>query len=88
MCDEKDLSKDAEVQAWLEKNGDKADAVETDKYSRQRRYHETHGTKNYSLQMMRHTEQDLIDWLEAQPNKSGYIKRLIREDMERQKGGE
>ncbi|WP_130812983.1 hypothetical protein [Olsenella sp. Marseille-P4559] len=28
------------------------------------------------------TEADLWEWLSAQPNKQGYIKRLIREDME------
>ena len=28
-------------------------------------------------------EADLWEWLDAQPNKAGYIKRLIREDMER-----
>lgn len=28
-------------------------------------------------------ERDLLDHLDAQPNKAGYLKRLIREDMER-----
>lgn len=31
-------------------------------------------------------EADLWEWLNAQPNKAGYVKRLIREDMERRKG--
>ena len=26
---------------------------------------------------------DVLAWLEAQPNKAGYVKSLIREDMER-----
>ncbi len=26
---------------------------------------------------------DLFDWVREQPNQNGYIKRLIREDMER-----
>ncbi|MEY8436560.1 hypothetical protein AAK967_02285 [Atopobiaceae bacterium 24-176] len=30
---------------------------------------------------------DLLGWLGEQPNKAGYIKRLIREDMERRAGG-
>lgn len=30
-------------------------------------------------------ERDILEWLGAQPNKAGYIKRLIREDMERGK---
>lgn len=29
---------------------------------------------------------DLLEWLEKQPTKAGYIKRLIREDMEQSKG--
>jgi hypothetical protein len=28
-------------------------------------------------------EADLWEWLQGQPNKQGYIKRLIREDMGR-----
>lgn len=28
------------------------------------------------------TEADLLEWLEKQPNKQGYIKGLIRKDME------
>lgn len=31
-------------------------------------------------------EADVLAWLDAQPNKAGYIKRLIREDMERNGG--
>lgn len=30
-------------------------------------------------------ERDLWEWLEKQPNKAGYIKELIRADMERAK---
>lgn len=28
-------------------------------------------------------EQDILDHLDAQPNKAGYIKELIRKDMEK-----
>ena len=31
------------------------------------------------------TEQDLIQWLDAQPNKSGYIKSLVRADIAKAK---
>lgn len=31
-------------------------------------------------------EKDILDHLDAQPNKAGYIKQLIREDMEKQNG--
>ena len=30
-------------------------------------------------------EQDLLEHLDAQPNKAGYLKNLIRKDMERRK---
>lgn len=29
------------------------------------------------------TDMDMYDHIQAQPNKQGYVKRLIREDMER-----
>lgn len=29
------------------------------------------------------SEAEIAEWLDAQPNKQGYVKRLIREDMER-----
>lgn len=37
-------------------------------------------TKNVSIRFMP-SDADLLEWLDAQPNKAGYIKRLIREDM-------
>ena len=30
-------------------------------------------------------DRDILEWLDSQPNKAGYIKRLIREDMERRR---
>jgi hypothetical protein len=33
------------------------------------------------LTLNQKTEQDLIDWLDQQPNKQGYLKQLIRDDM-------
>lgn len=33
------------------------------------------------LTLNQKTEQDLIDWLDQQPNKQGYLKQLIRADM-------
>lgn len=32
------------------------------------------------------SEADILEWLESQENQAGYIKRLIREDMERVRG--
>ena len=42
-------------------------------------------TRSFRLKVMRTTEADILARLEAQPNVSGYIKRLIREDIEREK---
>ena len=42
-------------------------------------------TKLVPLRFNVHTEADMLEWLEQQPTKAGYIKRLIREDMERNK---
>ena len=38
----------------------------------------------------RNTEGSLVERVEREPNKAGYIKRLVREDVEREKeqGGE
>ncbi len=41
-------------------------------------------TISLSLKLMRNTEQDIIEKLASVPNKSGYIKRLIREDIKKQ----
>lgn len=35
------------------------------------------------LKFNRKTEASLLEWIEAQPNKQGYIKDLIRKDMEK-----
>ena len=40
---------------------------------------------SFIVPMMKTTEADLIEWMKQQPNKSGYIKSLIRADMEKQK---
>lgn len=32
------------------------------------------------------SERDIYEWLQAQPNKQGYVKALIRADMERARG--
>ena len=40
-------------------------------------------TKSVTVQFYKNTEQPLIEHLEQQPNKSGYIKGLIKEDIEK-----
>lgn len=41
--------------------------------------------KRYSLDCFTTTEQDIIDKLDSVPNKAGYIKQLIRADIEASK---
>ena len=33
------------------------------------------------------SEFELLDWIREQPNQNAYLKRLVREDMERRTGG-
>ena len=40
-------------------------------------------TRTYRLKVMRNTEADILAKLESEPNVSGYIKRLIREDIKK-----
>lgn len=44
--------------------------------------------KQYAVPMNRVTDADIIERLDAQENKLGYIKKLIREDIERERRGE
>ena len=50
----------------------------------QDRYIKAH-TRLMTIRLMETTEQDIIQRLNSVPNKSGYIKRLIREDIAREK---
>lgn len=51
-------------------------------YAAQRKY-EKNNVKQYTLKFMISTERDLIEHLEKQSNKSGYIKELIRKDLKK-----
>ena len=51
-----------------------------DKITPQERYAAKY-KKQYSLQCLTNTEQDIIQKLESVPNKAGYIKQLIRADI-------
>lgn len=55
----------------------------------QDRYHKAH-TVSIGFRLMKNTEQDIIQRLDGEPNKAGYIKGLIRADIaqERGEGGE
>ena len=39
--------------------------------------------KPVGFNLNKNTDADLIEWLESQPNRAAYLKRLIREDMTR-----
>lgn len=49
-------------------------------YAAQKKYNEAN-IKQYTLKFMASTEADMIEHLERQPNKAGYIKALIKKDM-------
>ena len=42
-------------------------------------------TTSVCIRFMQNTESDLLEYLNSMPNKAGYIKSLIRADMENQK---
>lgn len=68
---------------WAEKSAHLSKEVSTiaeSKETPQERYHKAH-TKIFSIRLVETTEQDIIQKLNSMPNKAGYIKRLIREDI-------
>ena len=50
----------------------------------QERYHKAH-TKLLTIRLVETTEQDIIQKLNSVPSKAGYIKKLIREDITKEK---
>lgn len=53
-----------------------------DKLTPQARYDAAH-TAQVMLKLNLRTDADILDRLHTVPNRQGYIKRLIREDMQR-----
>lgn len=49
----------------------------------QDRYHKAH-TISIAIRIGKETESDIIQKLDSVPNKAGYIKSLIRADIERE----
>lgn len=39
--------------------------------------------RQFMVKINRFTEPELLEWMESQPNKQGYIKELIKADMEK-----
>lgn len=53
-------------------------------YASQKDYNKQHG-KNINFRVFTPQDDDIIEFLETIPNKAGYIKELIREDIKRNK---
>ena len=53
-------------------------------YAAQEKYNREK-TMTVNLRLVKSTEADIIEKLMSEPNKSGYIKRLIREDIAKSK---
>ena len=47
--------------------------------------YEKENIRQIRLKINRKTEPELLEWIEKQGNIQGYIKQLIREDMDRKK---
>lgn len=45
--------------------------------------YDAENTKSFLLKLNKKTDADIIAFLEKQPNKQGYIKSLIRNDMQK-----
>lgn len=71
-----------EEEARERKNARQREYAKRTSYASSTKY-EKDNVKRYVVKLVVNTEQDIIDWLEEQDNKAGYIKRLIREDMEK-----
>ena len=56
------------------------DSIGKDKPSAKERYDKAN-TKMYAIKVVKTTESDIIEKLDSVPNKSGYIKNLIRKDI-------
>lgn len=53
----------------------------TDAQKRASAKYDRKNTKQLMLKLNVNTDSDILNWLEDQPNKQGYIKDLIRTDM-------
>lgn len=56
-------------------------------YAAQKKYHKEK-SRALNMKLFIATESDIIEKLDSVPNKAGYIKQLIREDIAREKLGE
>lgn len=54
-------------------------------YERNKSYQQQN-IRQYKIKFNYKTEQNMIDFLDTKPNKSGYIKELIKKDMKKHGG--
>lgn len=73
-----------EEEARQRKNARQREYAKKTGYASQAKYN-AGNTKRYVIKVMLKTESDIIERLEEEENKSGYIKHLIREDIKRKK---
>lgn len=67
-----------------QKNEQQREYAKRTKYASQTKYGKEK-TKRYTISAMVNTEQDIIQKLDSVDNKNGYIKSLIRADIEKSK---
>lgn len=71
-----------EEEARERKNARQREYAKRTNYAANNRYIKEK-TKRYVIQVFFSTESDIFNRLEQEENKAGYIKRLIREDIQR-----
>ncbi|MGN0504384.1 MAG: hypothetical protein ACI4HJ_04980 [Ruminococcus sp.] len=69
-----------EAEARERKNARQREYAKRTGYAASAKYEKDH-VKRYVVKLVDNTDQELIDWLEKQDNKAGYIKGLIRDDF-------
>lgn len=57
------------------------DVIETGKKQTAKERYDKAKTKMYTIKVFKNTELDIIEKLDSVPNKAGYIKKLIRDDI-------
>ena len=76
------LKKCRAEEARERKNARQREYAKRTKYAANNKYQKK-GTTSISIRMINSTDSDIIACLENQPNKAGYIKQLIRDDIQR-----
>ena len=78
------IKKFTEEEARERKNARQREYAKKTHYVSSTKY-EKEKVRRYVIKVMVNTEQDIIEHLDLQPNKMGYIKGLIREDIKKLK---